>query len=145
MVVSALTGHGDPELLNALPATTTADRVALVGMHDWTNPIFPAVAEEWGLTVFSPETLRTTSASLIEWLNATGAHKVAVHFDVDTIDADEIQLGLGYDRGGLTSAQARRVVADIESVADVVAITIAEYTPRQVMRLQQLLADFPLL
>ena len=31
MVVSALTGHGDQELLEILPATTTADRVALVG------------------------------------------------------------------------------------------------------------------
>jgi hypothetical protein len=27
-------GHGDQELLEILPATTTADRVALVGMHD---------------------------------------------------------------------------------------------------------------
>jgi arginase len=34
MVVSALTGQGDQELLEILPATTTADRVALVGMHD---------------------------------------------------------------------------------------------------------------
>jgi len=34
MVVSALTGHGDPEFLEILPATTTADRVALVGMHE---------------------------------------------------------------------------------------------------------------
>jgi arginase len=31
MVVSALTGHGDQEVLDLLPATTTADRVALVG------------------------------------------------------------------------------------------------------------------
>jgi hypothetical protein len=39
---------------------------------------------------------------------------VAIHFDVDTIDADEIQLGLGADLGGLTTAEARRVVADID-------------------------------
>ena len=38
MVVSALTGHGDQELLDLLPATIAADRVALVGMHDWTDP-----------------------------------------------------------------------------------------------------------
>ena len=47
MVVSALTGHGDQELLQILPATTTADRVALVGMHDWTDPMLPAIAAEW--------------------------------------------------------------------------------------------------
>jgi hypothetical protein len=38
-------------------ATTTADRVALVGMHDWTDPRLPAIAEEWGLSVFSPDAL----------------------------------------------------------------------------------------
>jgi arginase len=37
------------------------------------------------------------------------------------------------------------VVADIDAQADVVALTIAEYIPRQVMHLQQLLAGFPLL
>lgn len=145
MVVSALTGHGDPELLELLPATLPSDRVALVGMHDWTDPTLPAVAEEWGLTVFAPDVLRTDSSSLLDWIRATGASKVAIHFDVDTIEADEVQLGLGYDRGGLTIAQARRVVADVDAVSDVVAFTIAEYTPRQVMRLQQLLAGFPLL
>jgi len=145
MVVSALTGYGDPELLDILPATTATDRVALVGMHDWTDPTLPAIADEWGLTVFAPDVLRSTSAPLLDWVDNTGATKVAIHFDVDTIDANEIQLGLGADIGGLTSTEARRIVADIDAHADVVALTIAEYIPRQVMHLQQLLAGFPLL
>jgi arginase len=89
--------------------------------------------------------LRSTSAPLLEWLGHTGATKVAVHFDVDTIDANEIRLGLGADLGGLTSAQASRVVAEIDDAAEVVALTIAEFVPRQVMHLQQILAAFPLL
>jgi arginase len=145
MVVSALTGHGDEELLEILPATTTADRVALVGMHDWTDPMLPAIAAEWGLSVFSPDALRSSGAPLLDWLGTIGASKVAIHFDVDTIDAEEIQLGLGADLGGFTSAQARRVVADIDGAAEVVALTIAEFIPRQVMHLQQILAGFPLL
>jgi arginase len=107
MAVSSLTGHGDPDVLALLPAATSADRVALVGMHDWTDAALPAIADAWGLRVFAPDTLRSTSASLLDWLGRTGATKVAVHFDVDTIDADEVRLGLGADRGGLTSAQAR--------------------------------------
>ena len=63
MVVSALTGHGDQVLLEILQATTTADRVALVGMHDWTDPTLPALADEWGLSVFSPDALRSTSGT----------------------------------------------------------------------------------
>ena len=145
MVVSALTGHGDSDLMETLPATTTTDRVALVGMHDWTDPTLPAIAKEWGLAVFGPEVLRDSSAPVLEWLAATGAGKVAIHFDVDTIDADEIQLGLGADIGGLTSAQARRVIADVDREVEVVALTIAEFIPRQVIHLQQLLRGFPLL
>jgi arginase len=54
-------------------------------------------------------------------------------------------LGLGAEPDGLTSAQVRRIVADLDAVADVVGLTIAEFIPRQVMHLQQLLAGFPLL
>ena len=55
--------------------------------------------------------------------------RVAVHFDVDAIDSNELVLGLGAEPGGLTSAQARRIVADVEAAADVVGFTIAEFFP----------------
>ena len=145
MAVSALTGHGDPDVLRRLPATIPPSRVALVGMHNWTDGSLPAVAEAWGLPVFPPDALRSESSGLLDWLRGTGASRVAIHFDVDTIDADEVQLGLGADRGGLTSAEARRVVADVSAEAEVVALTIAEFFPRQVMHLKQILAGFPLL
>jgi hypothetical protein len=44
-----------------------------------------------------------------------------------------------------TSAQARRIVADIGAAADAVGFTIAEFFPRQVMHLQQILDGFPLI
>jgi arginase len=37
------------------------------------------------------------------------------------------------------------VVADVTEVADVVALTVAEFFPRQVMHLQRILDGFPLL
>jgi hypothetical protein len=40
---------------------------------------------------------------------------------VDTIDANEIQLCLGADLGGLTSAKAPPVVADIDDLRRLVA------------------------
>ena len=146
MVVSALTGHGDPELLQILPATTTRrpgrpHRVCTTGP----TRALPAIAADWGLSVFGPDELRSTSTPLLDWLDGTGATKVAIHFDVDTIDADEIKLGLGADVGGLTSAEARRLVADIGNNAEIVGLTIAEFIPRQVMHLQQILDGFPLL
>ena len=144
MAVSALTGHGDEEILDALPATIPASRVALVGLNSWTDDAYENVGE-WGLASFSPDELRTNSDLLIEWLKNTGATKIAIHFDVDTIDAAEARFGLGEDFGGLSSVEARRVMADLESAADVVALTIAEFVPWQVLRLQQLLKGMPLL
>ena len=119
-------------------------RVALVGLHEWTDDDFPNVAG-WGIRTFSPDQLRTSTQPLLSWLAATGCTQVAVHFDVDTVDSDEIVLGLGSVPGGLTSEQVRRIVADITAAADVVALTIAEFFPRQVMHLQQILAGFPLI
>jgi arginase len=138
MAVAALTGHGDPDVLSQLPAIVAPERLALVGVHSWTEDDYPKIAE-WGIRGFSPGDLRHSSEPLLGWLAATGCTRVAIHFDVDTIDSDEIGLGLGAEPGGLTSAQVRRIVTDVRAAADVVGSTIAEYFPRQVMHMQQIL------
>ena len=144
MAVAALTGHADPDVLQLLPATVSPERVALVGLHAWTDDDISNVAE-WGIRSFSPADLRTTTQPLLDWLATTGCSRVAIHFDVDTVDSNEIVLGLGAEPNGLTSTEVRRIVTDLESFADVVGLTIAEFIPRQVMHLQQILTSFPLL
>jgi arginase len=144
MAVAALTGHGDPDVLAMLPATMDPDRVALVGVHDWTDDDFTNVAT-WGITSFAPDALRESSRQLLEWLAGTGCSRVAVHLDVDVVDSNEMVLGLGAVPDGLTGAQVRRIVSDIDSASEVVGLTIAEYVPRQVMQPRQLLTGFPLL
>jgi arginase len=144
MAVAALTGHGDAEVQALLPATVSSNRVALVGLHAWAEDDIANVAH-WGIRSFSPDDLREATQPLLDWLAATGCSRVAIHFDVDTIDSNELVLGLGAEPGGLTSAQVRRIVEDIDAVTEVVEITVAEFIPRQVMHLQQLLTTFPLL
>ena len=46
---------------------------------------------------------------------------------------------MGVEPGGLTGAQVRRIITDARAAADVVGFTIAEYFPRQVMHMQQIL------
>ena len=144
MAVAALTGHGDPQVQELLPATVSPGRVALVGLHAWASDDIANVGD-WGIRAFSPDDLRETTQPLGDWLAGTGCARVAIHFDVDTIDSNELALGLGAEPGGLTTAQVRRIVADLDAVTDVVGITVAEFIPRQVMHLQQLLTGFPLL
>ena len=61
------------------------------------------------------------------------------------MDSNEIVFGLGAEPGGLRIDEVRRLVADVSASTDVVGLTIAEFVPRQVIRLQQLLRDFPLI
>ncbi|MFJ3777234.1 arginase family protein [Streptomyces sp. NPDC090075] len=144
MAVSALVGQGDPDVLKLLPATVSPERVALVGLHSW-QPDVTANITGWGLKTFAPDELRESSQPLLDWLASTGCSRLAVHFDVDTVDSNEIVLGLGPEPDGLTSGEVRRVVADLDEAADVVGLTIAEFIPRQVMHLQQILKGFPLI
>jgi arginase len=141
MAVAALTGHGDRDLLSLLPATVAPSCVALVGLHEWTEDDYPNV-EQWGIRSFAPDELRDSSSLLLDWLAATGCSRVAIHFDVDTIDSNEIVLGLGAVPGGLTGPQVRRLISDVAAAADVVALTIAEF---YLMHLQQILQGFPLI
>jgi arginase len=144
MVVAALIGHGDREVQALLPANVSPEHVVLVGVHSWAEDDIINVAR-WGIPSLSPDEVRETSQPLLDWLAGTGCSRVAIHFDVDTIDSNEIVLGLGAEPGGLTSAQVRRIVDDIDAAAEVVGVTVSEFIPRQVMHLQQLLLGFPLL
>jgi arginase len=144
MAVAVLTGHGDPDVLRLLPATLDPSRVALVGLHSWTEDDFSNAAR-WGIRSFRPDDLHLSSQPLLEWLKASGCSRVAIHFDVDVVDSNEIVFGLGAEPDGLTSHEVRRLVADVSAVADVVGLTIAEFVPRQVIRLQQVLRNFPLI
>lgn len=143
MAASVLTGHGDREILDRLPATIDPARFAYAGLHAG-EPDALANVPVWGLSVFGPDQLREATAPLLDWLASTGASKVAIHLDVDTVDSDEITFGLGEVPGGLTSAQVHRIIAEIGQAYDVVGLTIAEYIPRQVMAMQQMLHGLPL-
>jgi len=73
MAVAALTGHGDADLLELLPSTVSPDRVALVGLREWTDDDIGNVAD-WGIHTFVPDDLRSSTQPLLAWLTATGAH-----------------------------------------------------------------------
>lgn len=144
MAVTALVGRGDEDVLSLLPARLAGSRVALAGLHEWTEDDHPHI-DEWGLSHFSPDDLRDSSAGLLAWLAATGCSRVAIHLDVDVVDSREALLGLGAVSGGLSIQQVRRVIQDLDGAADVVALSIAEYIPRQVIQAQRLLSGLPLI
>lgn len=143
MAASTVTGHGDQRILDQLPAIVDPSRFAYAGLHDWVEDAYSNV-DAWGLTTFSPDALRETTVPLLDWVASTGAGKVAIHLDVDTVDSDEVALGLGKVPGGLTRTQVHRLIDDIRQQTDVVGFTIAEFIPRDVLAIQSMLLGLPL-
>lgn len=144
MAVSHIVGRGDPEVQALLPATIDPGLVALAGLHSWTDDDYPHVAD-WGISAFSPDQLRDSSDPVLAWLASTGCSRVAIHLDVDVVDSDEVVLGLGAEPGGLRTTEVRRLIRDIHENFEVVALTVAEYMPRQVLQAEALLRGLPLL
>jgi arginase len=144
MAASVLLGYGDPEILDLLPATVDAQRFAYAGLHAGEEDALDNV-RQWDIPVFGPDDLREITGPLLDWLAETGAGKVAIHLDVDVVDSDEAVLGLGTVPGGLSRAQVRRMIVDLSAQADVVGLTVAEYVPRNLLQLQEMLDGLPLI
>lgn len=144
MAASALLGHGDPEFLDLLPATIDAQRFAYAGLHAGERDALENI-QQWQVPVFGPDDLRERTGPLVDWLAETGAGKVAIHLDVDVVNSDEAVLGLGKVPGGLSREQVRRIIADLAAQADIVGFTVAEYVPRNLLQLQEMLDGLPLI
>jgi arginase family enzyme len=112
VAVAALTGDADSDLLGLLPATVRPDRPALVGLHDWTEDDIPDIAD-WGIKSFAADQLRHWTQTAARLARNHWMRPLAIHFDVDTIDSNDLVLELGAAHDGLTSTQLRRIVADI--------------------------------
>ncbi|MEV7136258.1 arginase family protein [Arthrobacter sp. NPDC093128] len=143
MALSHLTGHGDPEIVDALPKTVDPSRVAIAGVHAWTDWDLPN-ARQWGIQSFSADELNTATAPLLAWLKATGCSRIAVHLDLDVVDSNDIILGLGKEPNGLSREALVRTITDLANAAELVGVSIAEYVPRQVIALRELLNSLPL-
>ncbi|MDQ0867302.1 arginase family protein [Arthrobacter globiformis] len=143
MALAHLTGHGDSEFIDALPATVNASNAAIAGVHAWTDWDRPN-AHAWGIESFSAQQLNDDTEPLLSWLKATGCSRVAVHLDLDVVDSNEIIFGLGMEPNGLSRTALIRTLTELSQVADLVAVTVAEYVPRQVIAVRELLASLPL-
>ncbi len=144
MAVSHLLGHGDPQVAATLPATIDASRITLAGLHCWEDDQEP-FTRAWGLHSIPPEALNQSAAPLLDWLQSTGCSKVAIHLDLDSIDSNEIIFGLGMEPNGLSRQALVRALHDVSATMDVVALTVAEYVPRQAIAMRRLLSQLPLL
>lgn len=162
-VLGSLMGEGDPQFLSAVKTPIKPGNAMIAGWRKLPDK-FAALqdfedelAERLNIQRVGPEDLADTSTPVLEWLRATGAKHVAVHFDLDVLDAslfrsltfskpgapapteDDIQAG------SMTLQQVVALLSDVAKEVDVVGLGITEYMPWDALALQDALAKLPVI
>ena len=146
MALTACMGMGDKNIVGQLPASVPPAAVCLAGLRECEYPYIEKRVSEFGLAHYSPQQLAGSSQPVIEWLKMSGKSKVMIHFDMDVMDpADILAAVADGPAGGLKLNEVVRLINDIASYKELVALTIAEPMPRLAIRLKNMLGELPLM
>ena len=146
MALTACMGMGDKTIVGQLPASVPPAAVCLAGLRECEYPYIEKRVSEFGLAHYSPQQLAGSSQPVIEWLKMSGKSKVMIHFDMDVMDpADILAAVADGPAGGLKLNEVVRLINDIASYKELVALTIAEPMPRLAIRLKNMLGELPLM
>lgn len=122
------------------------EAVCLAGLRECEYPYIEKRVEELGLTHYSPQQLAQASQPMIDWLKKSGKSKVMIHFDLDVMDPADILAAVADGPAGvLTLNEVVRLINDIASSKELVALTVAEPMPRLAIRLKTMLSQLPLM
>ncbi|KAH0790203.1 arginase family protein [Histomonas meleagridis] len=142
MALGHVLGIGDKQFLDTLPGRVPPSRALLVGLRSLWGA--EKRKEELGLKSLSPDEFRSNPSAVYDWLRSTGAKKVLVHFDVDVLDPEECRMTNCTEPNGLKIAEVVESIRGIESVCEIVCLTLAEHIPIVEIQLQRMLNALPL-
>lgn len=115
-----------------------------VGLCDWERDEVRRRQEEMGLAHLAPADVAQDSRRVLEWLDACGASRVVVHFDLDVLAPAEIIPAVEGSPAGMKIAEVVCVVNDIAKAKNLVGLTVARPMPRMALRLREMLGRLPL-
>lgn len=155
-VLAQLMGKGDDGFSARLRRPVGPEQILYVGLTE-TTPFETGFIREHGIARLSPEDLAGSPDKVLEWLRASGARKVAVHFDLDVLDPSLYGFLLSRDpdarpgawdqvaKGRMTFEQVAGILRAVDAQADIVGLAITEYLPWDAIRLSRSLGTLPLL
>lgn len=155
-VLAQLMGQGDDGFSARLRRPIDPKQILYVGLTE-TTPFETGFIREHGIARLGPEDLAGSPDKVLEWLRASGAGKVAVHFDLDVLDPSLYGFLLFHDpdarpgtwddvaKGRMTFEQVAGILRAVDAQADIVGLAITEYLPWDAIRLSRSLGTLPLL
>lgn len=154
-VLGALLGVGDAELDALVSRKIDPKKVIYAGLQEWSEPEGEIISR-LGLRNVPAGDLSENSRPILDWIEAEGIEHLAIHFDLDVLDATrfspllfnrpDVPAGAwdGIPQGQMQLAQVVRLLNDVNSVCDIVGIAIAEHLPWDMLRLRDAMRAMPL-
>ncbi|WP_371319227.1 arginase family protein [Pseudomonas gingeri] len=156
MVLGNLMGEGDADFTQAVKRPIKPANVMYAGVHSLlANEV--EVINRLGLRISGPAEIAQSSASVLQWLKDSGARHLAIHIDLDVLDATFFRSVLfaepgipdnqydGVAQGRVTMATIIRLISDVSKVVDVVGLGVAEHLPWDALALKNMLEKLPLI
>lgn len=162
-VLGSLMGQGDPEFLSAVKVPIKPGNALIAGWQKLPDRFAELqtfedeIAERLHIQRIGPDELAGDSQPILEWLRGTGAKHLAVHFDLDVLDANLFR-SLTFSKPGqpaptendiqagrMTLPQIVRILTDVAKEIDVVGLGITEHMPWDAIALRETLAALPLI
>lgn len=156
MVLGNLLGQGDEDLRNEVSVPLQPDRVMLAGLGRLSDQEAEFI-EQHNLRTASPDELRSNPSTVANWIRETGIKHLAIHLDLDIFSPD-IFRGTGFAKPPMTKENQATLrtgemdfpeivslLGEVQKHTEVVAIGITEHLPYDVLNLQRLLQELPLL
>lgn len=156
MVLGNLLAEGDKDFTGRVSKPLKSSHVMFAGLGR-TLPFETDFIARHNLQIASPQMLKESSASIIDWLKSINAKHLAVHFDLDVLDVQKFHaLYFGnpaadpHDFDGITKGEMRlddivRLLIDISQHVDIVGLGIAEHLPWDAVALKEALQKLPIL
>jgi arginase len=146
MVVSALLGIGDPEIVAEVSKPIGPGCIMYVGLRAFLDPL-DELQDRIGVSIpnATAEQVENDSSVVLEWLREVGASHVAVHFDLDVLEPTEFNSAAFPEPNGLKVETAVRLLADVTRQVDIVGLGITEYMPRDAILLSDMLRRLPIM
>ncbi|MDR7127015.1 arginase family protein [Pseudotabrizicola sp. 4114] len=155
MVLANLLGRGEPALSEGVTSPIPPERVMMVGL----SKLFDYEDDrltEFGVARIAADDLGD-NRGVMDWLRDTGITRLAIHLDLDVLSPQAFRSqGFALPMQKLDSTQLQRsgsmsfdqvasLIRAVSASVDVVGLSITEHLPWDVVNLQKLLKQFPIL
>jgi len=156
MVLRNLLGEGDREFVAAVPLAVKSQHVMYAGLHSMLQHE-AALVKQHGIRHAGPEALAHSSQPVLDWLDEIKVRHLAIHLDLDVLDATLFRALLfanpddsddawdGVAQGKMRIPQIVRLLQEVAARVDVVEIGITEHLPWDALALKHMLQQLPLI